>query len=187
MNILTYEMLKQQSNNYKPSDLAAKLGFNKALDLARQMINNEEWDETLHQFAAHLLEELKVKYSKEWNSSWKYNAFLGYVYDITLEYDKRYASYRNAFNQVCPTPPELLIALARCYWAPGDSPITEEESIALVKQAMQNKIYVEGAELLKGLYKSIGNHKEQAYWANVLNDIQEKGPHLLSLDKILDE
>lgn len=83
-----------------------------------------------------------------------------------------------------PPPPQLLIAMARCYIAPGKPPITEEEAIDLVKQAIKTTQYIEGIELLRGLYKSIGNIKEQKYWENILEGIKERGVHLPTLDQI---
>ncbi len=186
MNPLTYMELKQKSDNYAPLDLAIELGFGEALNLARQMLINEEWDESLQQYATNLLEEVKKKYPEKWNSNWKYDAFLGYAYDIVLKYDERYASYKSAFDKVYPHPPQLLVALAGCCWAPGKPPITEEDAISLVKQAVQTTPYVEGVELLRGLYKSIGNLKEQQRWEKVLENIKDTGPHLPSLDQIFD-
>jgi len=85
MNPLTYMELKQKSDNYAPLDLAIELGFEEALNLARHMLINEEWDESLQQYATNLLEEVKKKYPEKWNSNGKYDAFLGYAYDIVLK------------------------------------------------------------------------------------------------------
>lgn len=125
-------------------------------------------------------------YPKEWNANWKYDALLGYAYHIILKYDERYAAYKRAFDKIEPPPPELLVAMARCCIAPGKPPITEEEAISLVKQAIATAPYVEAVELLRGLYKSIGNIKEQRYWEKVLENIKEASPHLPPLDQISD-
>lgn len=186
MSSLTYTKLKQKSNNYVPTDLVNELGFENTLNIAHKMLINEEWDESLQTYATNLLEELKKKYSEKWNSNWKYDAFLGYAYDIVLKYDERYFSYKSALGKVHPAPPQLLIALAGCCWAPGKPPISEKEAILLVKQAIQTIPYIEGVELLRGLYKSIGNDKELQYWEKVLENIKDTGLHLPSLDQISD-
>lgn len=184
MNPLTYEELKQTSISHTPSNLLNEIKFEKTLEIARRMLINEEWDETLQEYSINLLEELKKKYCEKWNSNWKYDAFLGYAYDIVLNYDERYASYKRAFEKVSPPPPELLVAIAGCCWAPGKPPITEEDSISLVKQAIKTTPYIEGVELLIGLYKSAGKVKEQQYWEKTLEKIKNNGPHLPSLDQI---
>ncbi len=186
MNSLPYLELKQKSKNYAPSDLAIELGFVEALNLAHQMLINEEWDESLQEYATNLLEEIRKKYPEKWNSNWKYDAFLGYAYHIILKYDERYLFYKSAFDKVYPPPPQLLVALAGCCWAPGKPPITEKEAISLVKQAIQIAPYIEAIELLRGLYKSIDNVEEQQHWEKVLENIKNIGPHLPSLDQISD-
>ncbi len=183
MNDEKYLKLKQKSSNYSPSTLINSLEFNEALLIACDMLNNEEWDEPLQEYAANILEELRKKYPEKWNANWKYDAFLGYAYHVTLKYEERYAAYKRAFNKISPPPPQLLVAIARCCIAPGKPPITEEDAIALVKQAIQTKPYVEAVELLKGLYKSIGNGKEQQYWGKILENIKDTGPHLPPLDQ----
>lgn len=179
-----YLELKKQADKFTVSALVNSLGFEKTLINACLMLNNDEWDESLQEYATALLEELRKKHPEKWNSSWRYDALLGYAYHIILKYDERYAAYKRAFEKIHPTPPQLLIAMARCAIAPGEPPITEREAISLVKQAMQDTLYIEGAELLRGLYKSLGNIEEQRYWENVLKNIKETGHHLPSLDQI---
>lgn len=183
----TYYMeLKKKSNYYNPSELALLISFDEGLRTACDMLNNAEWDEDLQEYATNFLEELRKKDPKKWKSSWKYDALLGYAYHIILKYDERYAAYKRAFEKINPPPPQLLIAMARCCWAPGSPPITEDEAISLVKQALSTTIYYEGASLLRGLYKSIGNTKEQNYWENVLEKMKGKEIHLPPLDQISD-
>jgi hypothetical protein len=85
------------------------------------------------------LEELRKKYPNEWNCSWKNDAFLGYAYDVILNYGRRFIFYKKAFEKASLPPPQLLIALAGCCWAPGIPPITEEEAISLVKKSLSDK------------------------------------------------
>lgn len=186
MKPLTYIELKQKSENYKPSELINNLGFENAIHLAHQMLNNQEWDQSLQEFATNLLEEIREKYSEKWNSNWKYDAFLGYAYDIILKYDERYEAFKRAYDKAQPPPPQLLVGIAGCCWAPGKPPLTEDEAILFVKQAIQTTPYVEGVELLRGLYKSMGNIKEQQHWEKVLDRIKDTGPHLPKLDQISD-
>lgn len=184
MNDEKYVKLKHTSNNYNPSKLIDSLGFNTALSIACDMLNNEEWDESLQEYATTILEELRKRYSTTWNADWQYDALLGYAYHITLKYDERFAAYKRAFNKIKPPPPQLLVAMARCCIAPGKPPITEDEAITLVKQAIESVQYIEAIELLKGLYKSTGNVEEQKHCEKVLESIRDTGSHLPSLCQI---
>lgn len=179
-----YEELKLLSKSSTPKELANKLSFDDGLFLAKNLLNNDEWDDELQEYATNLLEEIREKHPIQWNSSWKFDAFLGYAYHIVLKYDERFSAYKRALEKVSPPPPQLLIAIARCCWAPGTPPITEEESIKLVKQALSDKNYYEGVSLLRGLYKSIGNEKDQDYWERILKNINEDESHLPSLDDL---
>lgn len=183
----SYTELKKKSNDYTPLKLASLVGFDEGLRIAYDMLNNEEWDEDLQEYSTNFLEELRKINPEKWNSSWKFDALLGYGYHVILKYDERYAAYKRAFEKVYPPPPQLLIAMARCCWGPGSPPITEDEAISLVKQAMSKEIYYEGASLLIGLYKSRADVKEQAYWETILEKMKGKEVHLPSLDQIFDE
>ncbi|MBA3284905.1 MAG: hypothetical protein H0U27_07580 [Nitrosopumilus sp.] len=185
MNDEKYLKLKQKSNSFSPSVLIDSLGFNEALFIACDMLNNEEWDDSLQEYATNILEELRKKYPEEWDANWNYDALLGYAYHIILKYDERYAAYKRAYNKIKPPPPQLLVAMARCCIS-GKPPITEEEAISLVKQAIVSVKYIEAVELLRGLYKSTGNVREQHYWEEVLETITGTGPHLPPLYQISD-
>lgn len=184
MHDSSYRSLKQTSYEYTPCELVNLLGFEEGLRTACSMLNNDEWNEDLQVYAANLLEELKKKFAETWNSTWRYDALLGHAYDIILKYDERYAAYKEALEKVHPPPPQLLIAMAGCCWAPGKPPITEQEAISLVKQALSTTLYYEGVSLLRGLYKCTGNIKEQKYWETILEKMKGKEIYLPSLDHI---
>lgn len=59
MNNKTYLELKQYSYSYSPSGLIDSLGFNKALRMACNMLNDEEWDDSLQEYATNVLEKLR--------------------------------------------------------------------------------------------------------------------------------
>lgn len=180
----TYKKLKLLSKLTTPKELSDKLSFKEGVLLAKNLLNNDEWDDELQGYSANFLEEIRRLHPNEWNSSWKFDAFLGYVYHIILKYDESFLAYKRAFEKVSPPPPQLLIAMARCCRAPGTPPITEDESIELVKQALSDKNYYEGVSLLRGLYKLKGNQKAQDYWEQLLENISEGESSLPSLDDL---
>lgn len=179
--IPTHKELKEISTIFSAANLVNNRGFDESLNVARQILENEEWDQELQEYAVDLLEEIRKQFSEKWNSNWRYDAFLGYAYNIIFKYDERYAAYKRAFNRISPPPPQLLTALAECCWAPGSPPITEQEAILLVKEAMKEVPYIEAAQLIRGLYKSIGDTNQQVYWERILEKIKDNGIHLSSL------
>ena len=181
--IYTFDrMEKMRSEN--PSKIIEELGFEETIRLACAMLINERWKEELQEFAVSLLQDLRKKYANKWNSSWRFDALLGFANDIIMDYDERYEAFKRAIEKANPAPPELLIAYAKCNSSPGIPPVTEEEAIALIKKAMKDKLYVEGVMFLRGIYWSMKNKKEELFWSNVLDKIKDNGAKLPRLDKI---
>lgn len=179
MNRLSYEELIKIFETQTPSELVDRSGFEESVFYAQQMLHNQKWNEELQGYARQVLELLRAKYSLQWNSHWKYDAFLGYAYDVLLFYDdERFAAYQRAFEKAKPPPPELLVALAQCCWSPGKPPITKEKAISLSLEAIKDTQYIEAVQLLRGLYKSSGNSVQQLYWENILEQIKDSGIHL---------
>lgn len=168
----------------EPLKLIKVLGFEETIRLACAMLMNERWEEELQKFSVSLLQELRKQYIEKWNSSWRFDALLGFANDIIMDYDERYNAFKRALEKVDPAPPELLIAYAKCNSSPGTPPVTEEEAIALIKKAIKDKLYVEGVMFLRGIYWSMGNKREEMHWSKVLNTIKDNGAQLPRLDKI---
>lgn len=187
MNNEKYFELKNISSSHTPNELIESIDFKNAINIACEMLNNQEWDETLHEFATSILELLRIKYPEKWNLSWKYDALLGYAYNIILKYDERYEAYIRAIEKNQSPPPELLVALAKCCIAPGKPLLTEDKAIDLVKDVVSKVPYIEAVELLKGLYKSKGNIEEQLYWENIFEKIKDNGKHLPPINQICDD
>lgn len=173
--------LKQMSTG-STYELINSMGFEKTLQVVHQMLNDKEWDESLHHYATQLLEALREKHFLEWNSHWKYDAFLGYAYEIVSNFDERFNAYQRAFKKAHPPPPQLLVALAGCCSCPRKPPISEEKAIHLVEEAIKDTYYVDALIFLRGLYRSAGNHQKEKHWDSVLNQIQKEGKNLPSLD-----
>jgi len=184
MNIFSYQELKELVQKYAPEELSELFGFSKTIRLVRNLVHSGEWDEDLYNYAIELLKQLCKEYPERWNSDWHYEAFLGYIYDIVLDYDNRYEHFKRAFDMSSDPPPELLVAMADCSSAPGKPPITLEESIAFLKEVVRAGPYVEAVEFLIGIYRCFGNTKERKYWEAVLEQIGDNGLKLPRLDEV---
>ena len=111
------------------NEISKFLNFKEGITLAYLMLYNNEWDEKIQNYSVELLYAIRKNYPKEWDSSWKFDAFLGNACNITLRYAERYEAYKRASKKVKPIPPSLLVLLARCYISPGIPPVSLEARI----------------------------------------------------------
>lgn len=188
MNEKLSELFKKREWNelvfsYNVRDLIDFFSFEDGLRLAYGLLYNDNWDESLQEYAVELLYQLRDKYPHDWNSSWRNDAFLGMACHITLKYDERYLAYKRAIEKAKSPPPELLIELARCFNSPGDPPLSRDEAISLLKQAIKESLYIEAIGLLCTIYWEKGDFKKENYWKNILKDLEEKnGKHSPSIE-----
>ena len=152
INLFKSYCLDKLMNSHTLTEIINFLSFKNALRLAFQLLYNEQWDEDLQLYAVKLLYEIRVKYSEEWNATWEYDAFLGQACNITLKYEEKYIAYKRAFDKTDNPPPGLLIELASCCIGPGHPPISYDNAINLVKQALQEAPYADGFGLLSHIY-----------------------------------
>jgi len=114
--------------------LSKHLSFKKGLLLSRKLLENENWDADLQEFAIALIEEIKKSHPYEWESNWKHEAYLGYAYDaLGYEYEKVFDAYQKAAQSANPPPPEVLMRLAMSWSCPGIYPkMTKEKAIKIL-------------------------------------------------------
>lgn len=158
---------------YPPIELVQLLSFKDALCAAYRMLCNEDWDEDLQEYAISFLYEIRRAYTKEWNSSWQYDALIGYACDIRYRHEERYEAYKRAFDRAVDPPPGLLIEFARCSICPGPPPIPYDQAIGLVMRALQRGPYADGIGLLCNLYSFKWDTQMEEYWRKIL----EKSDH----------
>ena len=177
MKTRKYKELKKLSRKLSCSELALSVDFKEGIRIACSMLHNKEHDCDLQVYAVDFLKELRKTHQKAWNSSWEFDALLGYGYDIAWgAYDEQYVAYMRAFKKAPrPAPPQLLVAIAGCCGAPGTQ-LTKEEAISLLKEAASRELSNRGLQLLRSFYKRLGNTKEQMYWDGVLKETEGKLP-----------
>lgn len=175
MKIMKYEELKKLSKQLSSFELARSVDFKDGIRIACSMLHNDKHDDDLQIYAVGFLEELRKVYQQKWDISWKFDALLGYAYDIAwVAYDEQYVAYMRALKKAPrPTPSQLLVAIAGCCGAPG-TPLTKEEAIDLLKEAESRELSDRGLQLLRSLNKRLGNAKEQLYWDEVLKKAEGK-------------
>ena len=152
------------TNTYTPTETANFLSFKNALHVAYQLLYNDQWDEDLQSYSVKLLYEIRKKYPKEWNDNWEYEALLGQACYITRKYDERYKAYKQAFDKTNNPPPGLLIEFARCCICSGHPPISYDDAINLVKQALKDAPYSNGIGLLSHIYSLKEDEVNEEIW-----------------------
>lgn len=166
--LLKHDMLEQLVHDYSPNEVAMTLTFKDSIRLSYRLLYNKIWNEELQEYSVNLLLVIRNLYSKEWNASWEYEAFLGMACNITLKYDERYEAYKKAFEKTNNPPPELLIEFARCCICPGSPPISYEYAINLVLRALEKGPFADGIGLLSHIYSLKNDSKQEKYWNELL-------------------
>ena len=120
---------------YSPRFLSKYLSFKEGLLLSRKILENENWDADLQEFAVSLIEEIKKFHPYEWKSNWKHEAFLGYAYGILgYEHEKEFNAYQQAAQSANLPPPEILMRLAMSWSCPPQFPENITRFYCLIPQ-----------------------------------------------------
>lgn len=161
-------------SSYTPSEIVKSLPFKDALRLAFKLLYNKKWDENLQEIAIILLYEIRKIYPAMWKESWKYDALLGIACNITCKHDERYQAFKQAFERTKSPPPGLLIELARCCICPGTPPISYDEAITLVLQALKEAPYADAIGLLSHIYSLKEDKSQEEYWTTILKNTDQE-------------
>ena len=162
--------------SYSPQDIVQSLSFCECIQLADDLLDEKLWDFDLKVYSAKLLEAVRHHYPQDWQSSWKYDACLGQVYDLTLDYDGRYEAFQRAYDQSKSHPyPHLLIGLAGCYCCPGKPPVFYSQVVEYLQFALKNNLYQDGIGVMRGACAWQKMKQREAYWAFLYNLLLEIG------------
>ncbi len=161
--------------------------FENAIRLAYQLIFNKDWNDEVQSYGVELLLKIREKFPERWYSTWRYEAFLGLAFDIVLNYDKRFESFKKALEIAQKEgirPPELLIGLAGCCSCPGSPPISYHEAIVYLKESISNYLYVDAVSLLRTIYFYMHDDQNEQYWLNILESIKDTNKLAPSLEPL---
>jgi hypothetical protein len=178
--------LSEIVDQYSELEVANELNFKESIKLAWRMLFNDYDNIEQGEYGVNLLFALKNCKPKDWNSDWRNESLLGVACDKTYRYNARYEAFKSAHERALTVGegdhPGLLISIARCCDAPGKSVISYQDSLQLVLRAIENKIYLDGAWALSGIYSSIGDENKHKYWKAAAEKLEsEKGvisPHV---------
>ncbi len=162
----------------KVLDLCNSLSFKEALALAYRMLYDPRWDEKFQNYAVELLYAIRKHFPEDWDSSWKFDVFLGDACNIAMRYEEKYQAYKRAAEKVTPIPPSLLVLIAECYISPGTPPIAQTTAEELLKEALQKEKSIEGASLLKRIYERRQDVSQVAHWDTILKVATKQNAHI---------
>ena len=165
------ELCEELASNCNPEDIPQQFSFKDSLRIAYRLMYNDDWDHDLQDYAVELLCAIKEFHTAEWNNSWEYDALLGLACDVTgHKHDERFLAYKAAYDKAATPPPGLLISLARCVICPGDPPLSCDEAIALVLQAIQLIPYRDGVSFLSYLYSKKQDETQKEKYAAIARE-----------------
>lgn len=174
IKLINSEKWVEISQNYTPEEIAKILKFKKAIKFAHELFI-EGLPFGLQEYAIEVLEHIRKKHSEDWNSHWIYDAYLGFIYDFYCDYDNRYLATIRAKEKISGAmPAELLVQLARCSEGPGIPPVSLDEAIEYLKEAIKDYPYVNAVGLLSYYYKEKNDLANYESWHKMWKDLKEK-------------
>lgn len=174
-------------NAFTPEEVARKLSFKDNIRLAWRIMHSiyfnltEEFDDERMEFSIHLLFRAREIYFEEWESDWRYDAFLGDSCFYAFRYHDRYYALKRAYEKE-KNHPGLLLSFAHCITMPGDPLMTCEEAFPLAKKAMKDKLYADGVGIIQEYYSEKGDIKNFRKWRTLTKKLMEENaeesPHI---------
>lgn len=176
-NLIKHSGWKKIKQEFSAQAVANGLSFMDGLRLSKQMLEDPSWDDEVQTFAIELIEAVSERYFEEWSTNWKYDAYLGYSYDLRgWDYEKQFAAYQSAAQKSLHPDPEVLMRMAINWSYPGvyKALIDESQAICLLEKAMSEQPYIEGVSRLVNLCAEIGDAEKEAFWKRKLEECEQQ-------------
>lgn len=162
---------------YSVEELLKSLSFEKAMLLSKVLLENEEFDYDIQEFAIQLIEKIRHTFPNEWNKDWRHEAYLGYSYSMLgSEIEKEFDAYAAAAEKSKSPPLEIKMHMALLWSYPGIYKRKMDESIAIkILEEVAHEIPYRGAVGgLIGLYGETKQYDKIPYGEKILQDSEEK-------------
>ncbi len=181
MNKIEKTISKKEWNslisNYTVKDICLSLSFDKAMQLVKNLFYDDIQDDEKQQYALRLAYEIKDHFSDTWEKDWKNEIFLGDLCVMLWLYDERYECYKKAYDKLKDPPEELLLLLSNCNRAPGNPPISNEESEFYLREALKKNLTCEVAQAMKNYFKIKKNKFQEDYWNQMYKNLAVRNVH----------
>lgn len=151
------------ATTYAPEDLATAFSFKEGFRLATKIWCNDDFDMDLHAYATRILEAIRQRYPEQWLSSYKYELYLAYFYDLIDCREKSYEIYRNFIRKAAAaTPAAILINFASHAINLNDSSVSNAE--AYLEKGIEDHLYLDGVGELRSPAHQQKNYEVEAFW-----------------------
>ena len=175
--LISKKNLEDLVSNYTVEDLVKSLSFKKALILSKKLLENDEWDPNLQEYAIHLIEKIRKSHPEEWNNDWRHEAYLGYAYGaLGCDIEKEFNAYSIAAKRAISPPMEISMHMALLWSYPGiyKTKMDEEKAIKILEQVANKIPYMEAVGGLVRLYEETKQSDKAAYWKEILKESEKK-------------
>lgn len=167
--LIASQQWKQITLERTPESIAKELPMMEAIELADILNSANFYDDEMKEYSIKLLEATRMRHKDQWESSWRYDAFLGYCYYYIYEPEKAFEEYKSAMKKAPENPhPSLLIALASCLDLPGGISIGYSTAIQYLKMAIKNYLYINAIMRLRGIYRIEKDAVNEDFWSEML-------------------
>lgn len=167
--LIATKQWKQITREISPENLAHELTMLEGLQLASTIGMADFFDCAMTDYSLKLLEAIRAIHRKQWDSSWRYDAFLGRCYRFAMEHEKAFEAYKSAMKKAPEYPhPSLLIALAGCIDLPGGVSIKYSTAVGYLKMAIKDYLYIDAVMLLRSIYRIQKDTVNEEFWSEML-------------------
>ena len=179
---------KQISLQILPEEIANSLPMIDGIRVADMIGREDFFDEGMKNYSLTLLEAIRLAHANEWESSWRYDAFLGQCYYFIFEPEKAFEAYKSAMKKApAKLHPGLLIALGGCTGMPGDVSVGDDKALNYLKMAIKDYLYIDAALLLRSIYRLKNDTVNKEFWTEMLAKALKLGMFVPSLEQAVYE
>ncbi|ADI37478.1 putative uncharacterized protein [Waddlia chondrophila 2032/99] len=176
-NLMNREHLEEIVNHYSVEDLIKLLSFKKAMALSKLLLENENFDFDIQEYALNLIKKIRQVYPNKWDKDWKHEAYLGYAYGILgCDIEQEFDAYSIAAKKAVDPPLEISMHMALLWSYPGvyKLKMDEENAIKILENVASQIPYMEAVGGLIRLYEETKQVGKIAYWKEVLRESEKK-------------
>ncbi len=162
---------------YTPQEIVHLLDFQSCMFLTDGIYDYDLYNYQSLEYPRDLCINIKQTFPLDWNKDWKNEAYLGQLYDLTWEYEEKYACYKKAYDMLKDPPDCLLLRLAGCNSMPGEPCISDEESENYLQRAVRKKVTAEAAIMMRALYRHKKNREMEEFWDKLYSELDKNNIH----------
>ena len=174
--------------NTLPVNIADLYAFSEAMHIvdcifeasADQMVEDGFTADLMRDYSVNLMKILRAKYSREWESDWKNEVYLGITCALVFREEEAFMHIQKAYKQV-EDPPQSLIMAYISAGTGSDHFLTKEQVAELSQIAIKKGVTYESALHMALLAYEQRDFKKQRYWEEKAADAEKRGVHTPSI------